>query len=150
MSRHLTFEELWERINSVNHSFNGLNYHPCCDVWTTRSSKTKRATHKTHLHWRQITALLDKSFEDKKQALLAKMTEEEWRLPALLNEFCQVRPGPIFQQQSAFRLHQPDIQPQDLEADFSPRNYVFEGQVPSELVSASGNQLFTMMLLYQD
>ncbi len=85
---------------------------------------------------------LGKDTGDKKQALLAKMTEEGWRLPAVLNEFCQVRPTSTFQQQPAFRLHQFDQPPQDLQADFSPRNYVFEGQIPSELITSSSKIKF--------
>lgn len=119
--RNLTFDQLWDKANSAKQGSNGLYYHPCCDIWTTRGSEAKRASHSKHFHWRQLISTLDKSCEDKKKALLAKMAEEDWRVPIVLNEACQVRPTPTFQQQSAFSLHQAEQLPQDLQTIFSPQ-----------------------------
>lgn len=123
MSRTLGLEQLWEMASSTANSRNGLFYHPCCDVWSTRASKAKRASHSKHLQWRQITSTLDKSVEDKKQALLAKMTEGGWRLPALLNEACHFKPKRSFQQETAFKVVNPDLPPEDLRASFAPQDF---------------------------
>lgn len=124
MLKHLSFEEFWELANPDNHGGNGLFYHPCCDIWNTRSCKAKRATHTKQLKWRQIAATLDKSAVNKKQALLAKMTEEGWKIPVTLNKPCQVQPKQIFHQQTAFRPHQPSIQPQNLQASLVPSDFI--------------------------
>lgn len=123
-TRTLTFNELWELNTTALQSANGLCYHPCCDVWTTRGASAKRASHSQRLKWKGLMATLDKTAPDKKQALLAKMTEKEWRLPAILNEACQVQPKLISHQQTAFRLHQPDIQPQNLQASLAPSDFI--------------------------
>lgn len=121
MTKQLCFQELWNIADATKESGNCLYYHPCCDVWTTRSSKTKRATHTRFLKWGRILLTLDKAAEDKKQALQAKMIEEGWRLPAVLNEACHARPSPRAQQQIAFRLHQP---PQELRAGLTPLDFL--------------------------
>lgn len=105
------FDELWRLATKADKSFNGLCYHQCCDTWTTRGAEAKRATHKEKIKWRKLMSTLDKSCEDKKQALRAKMAEERWKLPVVFNEACKVRPNPSQQQQLAFRLYQPqDLQ----------------------------------------
>lgn len=77
------------------------------------------------------------------QAFLTKTTEEGWRLHAVLNELCQVRPPPTFQQQAAFRPHQPYIHPQDLQAGLSSLDFVYPGKLPSELDTPSSIHYFT-------
>ena len=139
----LTFEQLWSLATSVIHGGNGLYYHPCCDIWTTRGSITKRSSHSKSLHWRKLLSTLDKSIDDKKQALFAKMTKEDWRLPALLNETCHPRARPTLQPQSAFELHYPDQIPQDLQASLAPQ--YFAQARPDD----SPNQAISMLYLYQ-
>lgn len=116
----LTFEQLWEKVNA---SSNGIYYHLCCDVWTTRSSKAKRASHIKFLQWRKIMASLDKNMDDKKQALLAKMTEEGWRNPVVVNQVCQTQPATTVPTQFPFRLHNQSLQPQDLHVRLVPTNF---------------------------
>jgi hypothetical protein len=94
MSRILAFEEFWQVANPIHHGGNGLYYHPCCNIWTTRASKSKRASHTQHLQWRQIMDSLPKDIIDKKQALQAKMIEEGWSIPVLLNEACKIQQLP--------------------------------------------------------
>lgn len=69
-------------------------------------------------------ASLDKSIEDKKQALLAKMTEEGWRIPVVFNKGCQARPSPTFHRPIAFRPHQLSIQLQNLQASLAPSDFI--------------------------
>jgi len=123
MQKTLAFNELWKTADTAAKGCNGLCHHPCCDVWTTRAAKTKRASHPRTTQWRQLILTLDKTIEDKKQALLAKMTEEGWRLPALLNEVCQAQSPPTLQQKSAFRPHIPVQQPQDTQASPAPHHF---------------------------
>jgi hypothetical protein len=124
MERKLTFEQLWDLSQSVLTSCNGLYYHLCCDIWTTRSSKVKRNSHSKKASWRKIISTLDRTIEDKKLALLAKMIEEGWKIPVTLNEPCQVQPKPNLHQQHGFRPHKPSIQPQDLQASLAPPDFI--------------------------
>lgn len=137
MPKMMAFSDLWDAANSAAKAHNGFCYHQCCDIWTTKASKSKRSTHGKSIQWRNLLLTLDKKTEDKKQALLAKMTEEGWRLPAVFNELCQVRSSPTFQQQIAFRFHQPDIQPQGLQAGLSSLDFVYPDQLPSDLDTPS-------------
>ena len=159
----LTFHELWSMANAASQSCNDLCFHLCCDVWTSRAAKSKRASHVKCLTWRKLLLLLDKAAEDKKQSLQAKMVEEGWRLPAVLNEACQARPSPTFQQQIAFRLHQPA---QDLRAGLTPLEFLRPNSDHScqqalgiihiyklmhqNQVLLSNNKLFKTSLFYPD
>lgn len=115
----LPFDELWELANAVKHGGNSLYYHPCCDVWTSRGSAAKRASHSRHIKWGRLILTLDKNTEDKKLALHGKMIEESWRLPAVLNDSCQSQPRSATQMQNAFRPHMPDLPPQDFQPSIS-------------------------------
>ena len=114
MGRLLTFQELWDFTQAQNKHCNGVYYHPCCNIWTTRNSKTNRSSHKLHFNWKQIMASLPKDTEDKKQALQAKMIEEGWALPALLNKPCtnHSSPNPVLQPSSDSTSAK--VPPQDL------------------------------------
>jgi hypothetical protein len=103
----LSFDELWKKLSEGKLAGNTLYYHPCCDVWTSKSSKTKRESHPKHLPFRRILSTLDKSLEDKKQALLVKMVEEGWRIPAVLNARCTLGKAHPVPAQSAFKLFDP-------------------------------------------
>jgi hypothetical protein len=124
MKKTLTFEELWKMATMAANARNGLTYHHCCDKWTSRSAKVSRDSHKQKLQWKNLLSIVDKSYEDKKQALLAKMTEEGWRLPAILNEACDSQSRANIQTQIAFRPHNPDQPPQDLRDVLAPQNLV--------------------------
>lgn len=143
MSKVMAFSDLWDAASSAAKAHNGFCYHHCCDIWTTKASKSKRSTHGKSIQWRNLLLTLDKNTEDKKQALLAKMTEEGWRLPAVLNEFCSVQPSPIFQQQAAFRPHIPDQPPQDLQAGIAHLNFINPDQPFSELATPSSTHYLT-------
>lgn len=109
------FDKLWELANAVKSGGNSLYYHPCCDVWTSRGSAAKRASYSRHLKWGRLLLNLDKNIEDKKLALLGKMTEEGWRLPAVLNNSCDPQQRSTTQIQNAFRPHIPDLPQQDFQ-----------------------------------
>lgn len=124
MVRTLNFDEFWVMANSVNESCNSVIYHPCCDVWTTRSSKSKRASHSKNLPWRKLISSLSKSVEEKKEALLAKITDEGWRLPVVLNEACQAHHNQTGRSQAAFRPHQPNLSLYNLQFSNPPPAFV--------------------------
>lgn len=130
MEKTLTFDEFWKLTDPNEHKGNGPSHHPCCDVWTTRSSKAARETHTKRTPWRNLAATFDKAAIGKKQALLAKMIEECWRVPIVLNERCGNRPSATIQQRSAFRHHQPDQLPQDLQASLAPPNFIMTSLNP--------------------
>lgn len=142
MKKVFSFDDFWEASDAAVKAHNGFCYHSCCDIWTSRSGKSARATHKKTLKWKEITKTLDK-LADKKLALLAKMTGEGWRIPLVLNEACSSQPKPNFQTQSAFRLHISDQPPQDVQADFSSPDFIYPDQPPSELVTPSSKHYLT-------
>lgn len=143
MKKVFSFDDFWEASDAAAKAHNGFCYHPCCDIWTSRSGKSARATHTKTLKWKEITRTLDKLTDNKKQDLLAKMTEEGWQVPVILNESCRVRQMPTFQQQAAFRPYQPSIQPQDLQASFYRQDFALPK--PED----SSNQAQGIIYLYQ-
>lgn len=118
MDSSLTFDQLWNKLAIHKEAGNCLLYHPCCGVWTTKAAKVKRASHRQSWKWRQIAASLDKSASDIKQAFHAKMTEEGWRLPAVLNKRCTSLPTPFLVPQARFRPVDSALQPADVRASF--------------------------------
>ena len=120
----LTFDQLWDKANTAKQGGNVLFYHPCCDVWTTRSSKAARNSHSKYMQWGKLILTLEKNIEDKKQALQAKMIEEGWRLPALLNEPCKchlrITPDPNL----PFKPHNPDQRPEELRPALPPQGFI--------------------------
>jgi chromosome segregation ATPase len=83
-------------------------------------------------------ASLDKTV-DNKQALLAKMTEEEWKLPAVLNELCPIQPSSTVQQKSAFRHHVPNFQHQPIERLHEMGAEIVQQELAvSEMITSSG------------
>ena len=107
MARLLSFDDLWTMAVSSARSHNGLSYHPCCDSWTTKSSKLKRKSHSEKIQWREIISKLDKNDEAKKEAMLAKMKVEGWKLPAIINDICHFQPRLTDEQQIPFKVHIP-------------------------------------------
>ena len=123
MSKRFTFDEFWKLANPRNHGGSGLYYHPCCDVWTTRSCKSTRASHTQKIQWRLIAGTLDKRIEDRKQALFIKMTEEHWQLPALLNIPCKIQPLPSIPPQLSSDSSSTNQPQQDLPLQSGAFNY---------------------------
>ena len=95
MEKRMPFDEFWQVVDPSTHK-DGPTYHSCCDSWSTRGWRRLNNNHTKTLQWRKVALLLDKSFEDKKLALLAKMNEEGWRLPVLLNKPCLYSSSIIF------------------------------------------------------
>lgn len=144
MQRCLPFDEFWEMVACLGEAgLKSLFYHSCCDVWTTKAGKTKGTSHKNRFAWHKLALTFDKTIEDKKQALLAKMTEEGWRLDIVINESCTALSSPILQQKIVSILHQPDIHPQDLQADLSSPDFASQDQPTCELPPSSSRQCFT-------
>ena len=94
MDRLLPFKDLWDLAQAQEKHHNTLCYHPCCDLWTTKNSKTNRASHSKAFTWTAIINSLPKDCLNKPQALEAKMIEEGWSLPATLNKPCKNQPLP--------------------------------------------------------
>lgn len=90
MAKVMEFEDLWHLAVTHAKSRNDMFYHSCCDVWTARSAINARKSHEKKIRWRELMACLkENGGEDKKTQLLAKMSEERWRLPVVMNEGCQ-------------------------------------------------------------
>mgnify|MGYP000146125413 CR=1 FL=1 len=85
----LDFEAFWNYSTERANAYNDLFYHPCCDVWTTRNSKRARNSHQQQTRWRALLTSLDPRQPDKKTALKAKMIEEGWSIPVVLNDICR-------------------------------------------------------------
>lgn len=115
----LTFSQLWDLAESAKSGGNSICYHPCCDVWTSRGAIAKRASHTKFLKWGRLLLSLGKT-DDKKQALQAKMAEEGWRQPSVLNQTCRSQLKQALPLQTAFTHHQPDIPLHDTQADLTP------------------------------
>jgi hypothetical protein len=124
MRKTLTFDELWKLAKRTASVCNGLTYYHSCDIWTSRSAKVSRDSHKQKLQWKNLLSTLDKSCEDKEQALLAKMIEEGWQLPAILNEPCQSASRQVPQIVAAFRLYNHTEPPEDLQASLLHQDIV--------------------------
>lgn len=143
MAHCLPFDQFWECAVAASRAGNGFCYHPCCDVWTSPYGKGKgtRRTHDKSYQWKRIISV--KNIQGKKQALLAKMIEEEWRIPVVLDEACENPRKPIMQQQTAFRPRHPDSQSQDSQAGLSCLEFVYPDQLPSGLITPSSTHYFT-------
>jgi hypothetical protein len=126
MSKLLSFDAFWEIANPAKHGQNGLYYHPCCDSWTTRNSKSKRLTHSKHLKWRQISSSFDKSMLDKKQALHSRMVENGWRIPVVLNQPCQTQSVAARRSELPFKLYNPRSDIPNLQTNISAKPIPFQ------------------------
>lgn len=136
MQKTLTFDEFWELANPDKDKGNGPSHHLCCDIWTTRSSKVKRATHVKRTQWRHLVATFDKDFTDKKQALLKKMTENGWRIPLVVNKTCQNQPKLSFGRKKALKNDQLRDQAQELQDSFTHLEFAeIESDHPIQLTS---------------
>ena len=101
------FEAFWTFATERSLNCNDLSHHLCCDVWTTRNSKRSRTSHTKETKWRALLASLDSSAPDKKKAMHAKILEEGWRIPVLLNRPCSLVE---LDHKFPFRLHHPQSQ----------------------------------------
>lgn len=85
------YDGFWDFASDKAYEKNDMYYHDCCDVWTTRKSKFARESHAEQTTWRSILQSLQVKKDDRKAALLAKMTEEGWRIPVELNKLCTAK-----------------------------------------------------------
>lgn len=99
MARIVDFETFWKVASSKAAKGNDMVFHPCCDVWTSRNSKLAQTSHLEAIKWRQLLHSLPKTELDQKTALHAKMIEEHWQIPVVMNQHCISNLGKI----SAFR-----------------------------------------------
>lgn len=129
------FEDFWKMAIKANTGGNGLCYHECCDVWTTRAARIMRDSHQTKLSWRKFMADVDKSVDDGMVAFRAKLAQNNWRSDVVVNKSCRFQSAKSGLQQSGFRLRQSDIQPQDVQAGLSSLDFAYPGQLLSGLVS---------------
>lgn len=88
----LSFQDLWNTALTQERNKNIIYYHPCCDIWTTKASMTKRLSHKESVSWRTIISSLPKGCLDIKKAFETKMKDLGWAIPATLNGFCKKQP----------------------------------------------------------
>lgn len=146
MLKTVAFDKFWDDAVAAVKGCNGYCYHPCCDVWTTRSAIAKRDTHLKQIQWRKLVPASGKIDEQKKQDLLAKMNENGWQIPIVLNDSCKVQPIQTPQQQTTIQRHLPNIPPQDLQADPASLDFVFPGQLPFELTTPSSIHDITQTL----
>jgi hypothetical protein len=122
MEKGMSFDEFWQEVDPSSHK-DGPAYHSCCDLWSKRGWRRLNNNHTKTLQWRKVALLLDKSVENKKLALLAKMTEEGWKTDVTLNKHCQDQPRKTLHSQSAFKLHGKLLQPQNLQPSFAPQDF---------------------------
>jgi hypothetical protein len=88
MKPFLPFDQFWELANRQSKQHNAPVYHACCDTWSTRGKKTIRSTHTKSLRWSQLMKSLNCTTEERKQALLAKLSFEQRRINIALNQRC--------------------------------------------------------------
>ncbi len=88
MARIVDFETFWKVASSKAAKGNDMVFHPCCDVWTSRNSKLAQTSHLEAIKWRQLLHSLPKTELDQKIALHAKMIEEHWQIPVVMNQHC--------------------------------------------------------------
>ena len=86
----LPFSKLWELIQSQQKHCNTVYYHPCCDIWTTKNSRSNRVSHSQFITWRDILHSLPSDCADAQRGLQVKMIEEGWSLPAIVNKPCRL------------------------------------------------------------
>jgi hypothetical protein len=101
------FQTFWDFATQRALNYNDISHHPCCDVWSTRSSKRSRTSHTKETKWKTLLASLDSTVPDKKTALMARMVEEGWKVPVLLNRPCQARSLAYPDSRLPFRPHVP-------------------------------------------
>jgi hypothetical protein len=99
MARIVDYETFWKVASSKAAKGNDMVFHPCCDVWTSRNSKLAQTSHLEAIKWRQLLHSLPNTELDQKNALHAKMIEEHWQIPVVMNQHCISNLGRI----SAFR-----------------------------------------------
>jgi len=85
------FSKLWEVTQSQQKHCSTVYYHPCCDIWTTKNSRTNRVSHSQFITWRDILHSLPSDCTDAQQGLEAKMIEEGWSLHAIVNKPCKLQ-----------------------------------------------------------
>jgi|JI8StandDraft_1071087.scaffolds.fasta_scaffold20353_2 hypothetical protein len=88
MARIVDYETFWRFASNKAAKGNDMVFHPCCDVWTSRNSKLAQTSHLEAIKWRQVLHSLPKTELEQKNALRAKMIEERWQIPIVMNQHC--------------------------------------------------------------
>ena len=99
MPEELTFEKLWSLGTATKSSWNCIQYHPCCDSWTTRQAKASKGSHSESKKWKVVVKEAKQPGLERKESLLAMMRARGWRIPAMLNQTC-TRPAAAAIQQA--------------------------------------------------
>lgn len=107
-----SFEAFWTFAATKAQQKNGLCYHKCCDIWTTRKSKFARASHNVSTTWAQFLSTLDRSDSDQKQVAQAKMIEDRMKIPVIMNKVCQCNSNRTIRPKRGRKPLQPSIQPE--------------------------------------
>lgn len=122
MTKTLYFQDFWLFTIEQNKHGNGLFYHPCCDNWTTRNSKAKRASHKKFIKWQKLISGLDRSTEDKKEAFRAKMEDTGMKTPVVINKFCKLDSTAIHSKNSPTKAYESDYPEEEIQTDLNLQN----------------------------
>jgi hypothetical protein len=122
MEKVYSFDDFWAIAEEQIKNCNGIYYHPCCDVWTTRNSKAKRASHNQFIQWQKLISKLGRSTENKKQAFKAKMVEERMQIPVVLNKLCSAQPKQNLSRIFPFKLQNPTPLPSATQTDLTTQN----------------------------
>ena len=91
MGKEFEFDQFWDYAIATAKRGHDLEYHACCDSWSTRNCKKARNSHEKTLRWRKILQALGRSEVNQKMALLMKMRDEGWRIPVRLNFRCRIQ-----------------------------------------------------------
>ena len=92
MQDKIEFEELWNVIEKARNARNSVTYHPCCYSWSTRKSRSSRASHLKSLNWSFIRAQFDKQVPNEKAALLTYLKDRGLDKYIYLNLKCRKPP----------------------------------------------------------
>lgn len=142
MSLSLPFDEFWSFAQARLQQRNYLSYHRCCDSWSTRNSKYIKESHSSMIHWREIMATLDRSIEDKKQALQAMMVEEGWQIPVVVNKHCLLNPNPNQPGKRGPKLKHKPFVPEVAYSRPIGQNFMFPDQAFQNMMLATGMHPF--------
>ena len=145
----LSFEAFWQFANKLKSQNNTLDFHPCCEVWTTRKSKAIKESHETTITWGNFILTLDDKIEDKETAFKAKMKQDNMKTMMVINkpcvgktDMCLRKRKPIkteeIEENLPFKLHNTHLTPIDLHSNFEPKNLSYLDSHPFQTVASSG------------
>lgn len=126
MTKFLGYDSFWDFATERSQQSNDLSHHKCCDSWTTRQAKKVRASHTQEIKWRHLLSNLKCPPEDQKAHLQAKMIEECWRLPVVLNKSCISQQHKHLEQNLPFRFHNSGLLPSTFQASYTEQDFVYQ------------------------